>query len=62
MQWHAITVPATALFQDARKEEDTDLESARTVSEPDQDFKDARSWQPPLTRTPVSPGLVCQRD
>ena len=38
MQWHAIAVPATALFQDARKEEDTDLESARTVSETDQDF------------------------
>ena len=38
MQWHAITVPATALFHDARKEEDTDIESARTVSEPDQDF------------------------
>ena len=38
MQWHAIPVSATALFQDARKEEDTDLESAHTVSETDQDF------------------------
>ena len=38
LQWHAIAVPSTALFQDAGKEEDTDVESARTVSEPDQDF------------------------
>ena len=38
LQWHAVAIPPTALFQGARKEEDTDLESARTLSEPDQDF------------------------
>ena len=35
LQWHAIVVPPTP---HARKEEDTDVESARTVSETDQTF------------------------
>ena len=38
LQWHAIAVPSTVLFHDARKDEDTDVESARAVSEPDQVF------------------------
>ena len=38
LQWHAIAIPPTALFPGARIEEDTDVESARTLSEPDQDF------------------------
>ena len=38
LQWHAIVVPPTALFPQERTEEDTDVESARTVSETDQTF------------------------
>ena len=60
MQRHAITVPATALFQDARNEEDTvtsnQCRSQTRIS------LNARYWPPPLTRTPVSPGRVLQRD
>ena len=38
LQWHAISVPSTALFPSARQEEDSDVESVRTVSETDQSF------------------------
>lgn len=33
LQWHAIWVPPTTLFPTARHEEDSDVESTRTVSE-----------------------------
>ena len=38
LQWHAIATPPTVLFPTLGGEEDTDVESARTLSEPDQDF------------------------
>ena len=38
LQWHAIATPPTALFPGVCGEEDTDVESARTLSEPDQNF------------------------
>ena len=38
LQWHTIAIPPTALFPGAGREEDTDVESARTLSEPDQEF------------------------
>ena len=38
LQWHAIPVPSTVLFPSARQEEDSDVESAHTVSETNQSF------------------------
>ena len=38
LQWHATATPPSALFLGAHGEDDTDIESARTPSEPDQDF------------------------
>ena len=38
LQWHAIATPPTTLFPGERTEEDTDVESARTMSETEQDF------------------------
>ena len=38
MQWHAIAVPSTVLFHAMRNDDDTDVESARTVSESEQEF------------------------
>ena len=38
LQWHAIVVPPTVLFPNAGKEDDSDVESACTVSETNQTF------------------------
>ena len=38
MQWRATAIPPSALFPGACVEDDTDVESARTLSEPDQEF------------------------
>ena len=38
LQWHAIVVPPTVLFPNAGKEDDSDVETAGTVSETDQNF------------------------
>ena len=38
LQWHAVSAPSTTLFPSAKQEEDSDIESARTVSETNQSF------------------------
>ena len=38
IQWHAIAVPSTKLFQDTGQEEDSDLETTHTLSESNEDF------------------------
>ena len=38
IQWHAIAVPSTKLFQDTGQEKDSDLETTHTLSESNEDF------------------------
>ena len=38
LQWHAVPAPSTTLFPSAGQEEDSKIESARTVSETNQSF------------------------
>ena len=60
LQWHAISVPSTALFPASRQEEVSDVESVGTVSESNQAFLERSLLAAVATRTPVSPGLVRQ--